>query len=328
MRSLGGKTRRLLRVREREITSSGIALLFALSLSLFVLGRGPGTLVWIAGGDSNLRWLPFAGAGVSWLPFNQQVSWLPYKAAMSSPPAGTPAPVAAVPAPTPHQAGAPPTAPPNHPTPPPATNPPGTPTPAPTPTAPPPPTPPLILFSDDFTGDPLGASVAGWTHVNPAWSIVNDGGNVLRGNGTNAVICTGSSGCGNPAWATSNYSVSALVKPTAGGQALILARYQDASNYYACGFDSSGNLIAGKRRAGSWTALGAPVPFNHTSWVTVTLSVRRSAGVDTINCSAAPSVGAPVSVPPQTARDFGAGQIAANTTGSAEFDQFVVTRLG
>lgn len=50
-----------------------IALLLALALGFFVLGRGPGTLIWLTG--ARLSWLPFVGAGLTWLPV--PIEWLP-----------------------------------------------------------------------------------------------------------------------------------------------------------------------------------------------------------------------------------------------------------
>jgi PKD repeat protein len=52
------------------VASSVVALLAALAIMVFILGRGPGTLVWFNG--SSPTWLPFAGSGLSWLPFGHQ----------------------------------------------------------------------------------------------------------------------------------------------------------------------------------------------------------------------------------------------------------------
>ena len=54
-------------IRIRRILQVLLAVLLVLLLGTFVLGRGPGTLVWLTG--SPPPWLPFAGSGVSWLPF-------------------------------------------------------------------------------------------------------------------------------------------------------------------------------------------------------------------------------------------------------------------
>lgn len=56
-----------------------LALLLALALGFFVLGRGPGTLIWLSG--SRLSWLPFVGAGLNWLPV--PIEWLPVGAKAS-----------------------------------------------------------------------------------------------------------------------------------------------------------------------------------------------------------------------------------------------------
>src|SRR5438105_1466886 len=52
--------------RRARLGSAALAMVLAAGLSLFVLGRGPGSLVWLNGAAP--QWLPFAGTGVSWLP--------------------------------------------------------------------------------------------------------------------------------------------------------------------------------------------------------------------------------------------------------------------
>jgi hypothetical protein len=71
---------RLWRTRRDRITSALLALLLALALGFFVLGRGPGTLIWLSG--SRLSWLPFVGAGLNWLPI--PLDWLPLGAKAAS----------------------------------------------------------------------------------------------------------------------------------------------------------------------------------------------------------------------------------------------------
>ena len=73
MRLGAGTGRRFWRTRRDRITSAVIALLLALALGFFVLGRGPGTLIWLTG--ARLSWLPFVGAGLTWLPV--PLDWLP-----------------------------------------------------------------------------------------------------------------------------------------------------------------------------------------------------------------------------------------------------------
>ena len=77
---LGAVTgRRFWRTRRDRVTSALLALLLAFLLGFFVLGRGPGTLIWLTG--SRLNWLPFVGAGLSWLP--APLDWLPLGAKAS-----------------------------------------------------------------------------------------------------------------------------------------------------------------------------------------------------------------------------------------------------
>lgn len=58
------------------MASGGIALGLAVLATAFVLGRGPGSLVWMTGKPPT--WMPFAGAGLSWVPFASDLEWLPF----------------------------------------------------------------------------------------------------------------------------------------------------------------------------------------------------------------------------------------------------------
>jgi hypothetical protein len=300
-----GRTVRLLRVHERQITSSAIALLFAVALCLFVLGRGPGTLVWIAGGEQNLKWLPFAGAGVSWLPYNESVKWLPYQsnvAALATPtptPSPSPSPTAepTVQPSVPVDSGPPPRVVP--------TPPPPTPVPA-----------PVILFADDFSGDSIGSFVKGWTVAKPAWSIVNDGGNALKGSGSYAVIATGS-----PSW--TNYTVTAQVKAANTSQALVLARYQSENFYYWCGLDVNGTLTMGQRYQNVPTVLKTATFDHGAGFYTVSFTVNGN----TLTCKATNSSGT-ATLTGNAAGYYSNGAIGAMTTSTAEYHNFTVVRVG
>src|SRR2546421_11643955 len=52
--------------RRARLGSAALAMRLAWGLTLFVFGRGPGSLVWLNGAAP--QWLPFAGSGVTWLP--------------------------------------------------------------------------------------------------------------------------------------------------------------------------------------------------------------------------------------------------------------------
>ena len=61
--------RRPTAVRLNRVASGVVALTVAMLVVIFLLGKGPGTLVWMTGTPPG--WLPFAGSGLSWLPYAQ-----------------------------------------------------------------------------------------------------------------------------------------------------------------------------------------------------------------------------------------------------------------
>src|ERR1700682_225950 len=62
IRLRGDPGKRFWKPRRDRVTSALLALLIAVLLLFFVLGRGPGTLIWLTG--SRLTWLPFVGGGL------------------------------------------------------------------------------------------------------------------------------------------------------------------------------------------------------------------------------------------------------------------------
>jgi PKD repeat protein len=174
----------------RNVASSVVALLAALTIVVFILGRGPGTLVWFNG--SSPTWLPFAGSGLSWLPFGHpQPSSGPTP--LPQPPATSPGPVVGTspspsPSPSPSETPSPTPAPSPSttltPTPTPAPTPAPTPTPpAPTPTPTPAPT-PTPTPTPSQTPGPLSASASGSPTPGPAPLTVNFSGSASGGSGT------------------------------------------------------------------------------------------------------------------------------------------------
>jgi hypothetical protein len=67
--------------RRDRVASALLALLLTILLGFFVLGRGPGSLLWLSG--EKLSWLPFVGAGLSWLP--APLNWLTLGAKAAGP---------------------------------------------------------------------------------------------------------------------------------------------------------------------------------------------------------------------------------------------------
>jgi PKD repeat protein len=142
----------------RNVASSVVALLLALTIMVFILGRGPGTLVWFNG--SSPTWLPFAGAGLSWLPFGHggktpqpdPTATPPVLPATSPGPNGSPSPT---PSPSPSPSVTPTPTPTATPTPTSAPTPTPTSTPGPTPTPTPTATPTPGPLTASASGSPL-----------------------------------------------------------------------------------------------------------------------------------------------------------------------------
>ncbi len=276
-----------------RIASAAVALGLAVVVSTFVLGRGPGTLVWLSG--SPPVWLPFAGSGLSWLPFAGHLDWLPFAggsggthrsppsqpattlpAALTEPtptpapsPTPTPAPTpASTPAPTPLRLPTPtpkavPVAP--------APTPPATPAPQPTPT--PTPTPAPSLFTDSFASDQPGSPPPDWTVVNPTWTVTTQGGSGHRLYGSNsggapALIETGSAG-----W--TDYRVTASLQPSTAGYTYLVARYQNPQYFYVCGLQSGSALYLGKLYGGTYYSFSSTAfTYTASSYYTLSYSVR------------------------------------------------------
>ena len=313
--------------RRRRAESAVVAMLLALLVFFFVAGRGPGTLVWLAGG--RISWLPFAGQGLSWLP-SQPVAWLPFgggdhpsprPVAVVSPqatPTPTPIPTAA---PTPEPTPVPTPVPTPTPAPTPIPRPPtAAPTPPPTPVPAPTPTPaPAYLFKDNFEQDPIAAAVPGWRLNAGSWQIAKDGSNVLYTPDTNWAIAT----VGSKAWA--NIKVSASVKAASTtGHARLITRYNDAGDFYACGLDHGGFLTLWEVSGGSYTQLGDNVSWQFDPARFYALSF--SAVGSSLYCTVSDPSGAlaPASVT-ATSTTFAAGGAGVLGEGPGEFDNYLVT---
>jgi len=170
----------------RNVASSVVALLAALTVVVFILGRGPGTLVWFNG--SSPTWLPFAGSGLSWLPFGHSGQATPPDPGTTPPaqlPATSPSPDVS-PAPSPSASASPAATP----TPTPTATPTPTPTaaPTPTPTAAPAPAPapaptPTPTPAPTQAPGPLSASASASPSQGMAPLTVNFSGSASGGSG-------------------------------------------------------------------------------------------------------------------------------------------------
>jgi hypothetical protein len=307
--------RRPTAVHLNRIASGAIALTLALLVVVFMLGKGPGTLVWMTGRAPS--WLPFAGSGLSWLPSGQ-----PQK------PAATPlpvAPVAAVPTPaaailpTPEPSGAPPVAPViPAPTPEPTPTPTPVPTPKPTPRPTAEPTPAGTLFADNFESYAVGAPLAGnWTFGSGTWDILNDGSKVAHNTASGV---TSVNAPGGSSWA--NYRVTASVKPPANGYAKVVARYQDANHFYACGLENGNTLFLGKVYGGTWyTFTTGSYTYAATSWYQVSLTVSGNS----LTCTVTDPQSNHTLTITATASYFSIGPAGLVGSAGAEFDNLTVT---
>lgn len=290
-----------------RVASTGIALGIALLFATFLLGRGPGTLVWLTG--KPLVWLPFAGSGLSWLPFEPGSGKPPASPVAAVVPTSTPTPEPTAtptptPTPTPIRTPTPVATP--RPTPPP--------TPAPTPPPTPAPTPTPALFADNFETDTLGSTSPRGMYVQSGtWTVAADGSQVLTN--TNAGIIT------TPGSTWTDYTLTASVKTAGAGYAKVIARYQNTSNFYVCGIEGNSNVFLGKMYGGTWYGFGDPsYSYSSSTWYTISFTVKGSA----LTCT----VTDPATGRSQTATAnvsyFAGGPAGLISAGGAEYDNLVV----
>lgn len=294
----------------RRVMTPALALLLALLLAWAVLGRGPGTVVWLLGAPP--PWLPFAGAGLTWLPLGgspQPVAGKPVAAASPPPaalatPTPTPRPPAATPAPTPARTPAPTPKPTAAPTPTPAR----TPTPVPS---------PVTLFADNFEQDTVGGQPGGWTVDSGPFTIASDGSKVVSTTATNwAVAHVGSS-----SWR--DYSVTASVKDGLNtGHARLIARYQGPGYFYYCGLNHELTLSLGMFQNGSEVPLASTsYSYDPNVFYTVVLTVKGSA----LTCAV--TAGGPAATVTASQASYAGGGAGILAETPAEFDNFAVRTL-
>ncbi len=334
-----------------RIASAGVAMALAVVVATFVLGRGPGTLVWLSRGSAP-SWLPFAGSGLSWVPYSQEVSWLPFGSRPSqahlasvvtsptpTPPIATPEPTApptAAPTPVPTEVPTPVRTPipvvKPRPTPTPTPEPVHTPTPTPLPTPSPTPTPTpsptptpfvsVLLASDNFEADPVGpitGTTQGPLYMNSTGqSIAIDGTHVLVTAAASSSTAPDVDVLGDPAW--TNYTVSASVKPLQSSAAMVVARYVDSTHFYACGLNG-GVLWLGKLYGGTWYNFSTrPFSYVGSTWYTVSLTVSG----DTLTCTVTDPATSATATTAATQNYFSNGRAGVVSIGSAEFDNLYV----
>jgi hypothetical protein len=317
------------RSTQDRIFAATTATVLAVLLILFVFGRGPGSLVWLAGGAP--RWLPFAGSGVSWMPWvdphpkpvaavqsSPSPAAKPAAAVSSAPqaPSPSPSPVTKPASPRPSPKPSPVASP--SPSPSPAPEPKPSPSPSPSPKPSPSPT-PSTLFTDNFEQDALGSSVPNWTESGGGWSVAADGSHVLATSSGSAVISAGST-----SW--TSYKVTAAVRNMgSSGYARVLARYQSNQYFYACGPDSAGNLFLGKMYGGTWyTFATTPYPVSPDVFYKVEFTVSGTS----LTCKVIDSSSGRTATVTSSQSYFANGSIGAAASGDAEFDNFSVVTVG
>lgn len=131
-------------------------------------------------------------------------------------------------------------------------------------------TPSVTLLQDDFEDN----NYSGWTTSGGAWSVADDG--------TKALTQTSSSGealayTGDASWR--NYTYSAKIKLlNAFGNAGLLFRYADASNYYMFRLNDSGDKAElFKKTAGTLTMVSsADVAVTPGQWTELKVTVSGS----------------------------------------------------
>jgi len=225
-------------------------------------------------------------------------------------PSGAPTVAPVIPAPTPVPTATPTPAPTPRPTPKPTAEP--TPTPSPTPAR--------TLFADNFESYAVGAPPpANWTVGGGTWDVLYDGSKVAHttANGVMFVNVQGGSG-----WA--DYRVTASVKVPAGGFAKVVARYQDANNFYACGLDNGSTLFLGKVYGGTWyTFATGSYTYAASSWYQVSLTVSGTS----LTCTVTDPQSNHTLTITATASYFSIGPAGLVGSAGAEFDNLTVSLI-
>ena len=199
-----------------------------------------------------------------------------------------------------------------------------TPTPVPTPRPAPKPTPAPVpagqLFADNFEGYSVGAPLAGnWTYGSGTWDVLNDGSRVAHStaSGVTSVDAPGASG-----W--TNYRVTASVKAPTGGYAKVVARYQDANHFYACGLDNGNELFLGKVYGGTWyTFATGTYTYAATNWYRVSLTVSGTS----LTCTVSDPQSDHTLTITASASYFSTGPAGLVGSAGAEFDNLTVTQV-
>ena len=117
---------------------------------------------------------------------------------------------------------------------------------------------------------------------------------------------------------------SALVRAGPGGNARLLARYQNPSYFYACGLQGGGTLWLGKRYGGSWYQFdSAPFTYSTASFYEIEFTVEG----DNLTCSATDAATGRTVTVTSCQSYFGSGAVGTAALGLGEFDEVKVKTL-
>ncbi len=129
----------------------------------------------------------------------------------------------------------------------------------------PPPPPGTVLYSDDFSGDAVGAMAKGWIAdtidsdpTKGTWSVVSDNGNqVLQGaaSGSDFIMDIG----GDASWTDYTFQVDIKMMSGSSFEFGVFGRFvlgTDKGNYYEVYMDDSGAVQLRVKLNGSTTTLG------------------------------------------------------------------------
>jgi len=196
----------------------------------------------------------------------------------------------------------------------------------------PPPPPGTVLYSDDFSGDMVGAMAKGWIAdtidsdpTKGTWSVVSDNGNqALQGaaSGSDFIMDIG----GDASWTDYTFQVDIKMVSGSSFELGVFGRFvlgADKGNYYEAYMDDSGAVQLRVRLNGSTTTLGSKsksTTGNAQLNTVYTFKLDMHGGIISVSVNGVARVSM---VMDTTLSAGGIGLIVNN--GTAEFDNVYVT---
>lgn len=135
-----------------------------------------------------------------------------------------------------------------------------------------------VVFADDFEdGD-----MAGWSTTGGSWSVATDGGNHIlsQTSGSGEAIAV----AGDPTWTDYTYTGQVRINSTYGNAGLLL-RYTDASNFYMLRLNNNDDTVdLYKRITGTLTLVASqPLPVNSGQWYTLQAAITGNRITGSVN---------------------------------------------